>query len=772
MKKKFWKNCLYASSFSLVVGLGAYTYACADDWFSYSSVSSFTPEAFVDNSYKPMFFAPTERFYDWGYMDNVSMFNNQIVEDWKAYLGNSVSEQVIKEYLVENKEDTDNINDLYSDLLKKKAKTGSYGLNLKEEKVKNFITFLYYAKEIEKYSAQTFNYWDYDSHIAVTASDRVVNEVESFYNKMNKKDTFFTSRMWFQVMKAKFYSSDRSAVIRYFESTSAMQSKNTLYYRALAYVAGAYYQQADYIKSNLYYAEVFNAEPSMRQVALYNFRPLDNKQLQTVINSTNDKEVKAAVWAITGYYKDTAVAMREVYAIDPNSKHIDYLLTRWVNEQESAVNVFADSNFKSKDEYFKTIKKKIDLSTLKWVKEVADKSKEVHNPVLWKLAAGYIDIFQGNYKEAEKSIKEAKGFVKADDKLLADQVRLFALINNISQVKKIDKSVENDLISDLKWVYTELPKHTYDNPFRYEYASNWIRQFLSSVYKEQGNPIMGEVLLSEGSTFYQDIKRSNDMEAFFKKTNKSSMEELFVSLYKFNLSEIYESRAIYLFYQDKIDEAITAMEKAVPVKKWNVYNQEEYTLEYNSTELYGNPFNGKIKDCNDCDHVAKQSVKYSKLAFLKKVKEMQDKVNSGEDVFNNAMLLGNAYYNTTYFGNGRVFYYNSIVGEYGSNTIASENKSFLLSMKLPQKYYDIAKKYATTKEQKAKLAYFDAKMERNNFYVGKYHADNYYMGAWGDDTMFKKWKGFAELQEKYSDTKYYNEVINECGYFRKYLGME
>lgn len=772
MKKKFWKNCLYASSFSLIIGLGAYTYACADDWFSYSSISSFTPEAFVDDSYKPMFFAPSERFYNWGYMENVSMFDDQIVEDWKGYLGNSVPEQAIKEYLIANNDSTDNIIDLYNDLQKMKAKTGSYGLNLKDEKVKNFVSFLYYAKEIEKYSAQTFNYWDYQSHIAVTASDRVVNEVEYYYTKLDKKDKFFTSRMWFQVMKAKFYSSDRTAAIRYFESTSATQPKNTLYYRALSYVAGAYYQQADYIKSNLYYAEVFNAEPSMRQVALYNFKPLDNKQLQNVINSTNDKEVKAAVWAITGYYRDTATAMKEVYAVDPNSKHIDYLLTRWVNEQESAVNLFVDTNFKSKEEYFKTIRKKIDLNTLKWVKEVANKSEEVNNPVLWKLAAGYIDIFQGNYKEAEKSIQEAKGFVKSDDKLLEDQVRLFALINNISQIKKIDKSVESNLIADLKWVYTELPKNSYESSFRYEYAANWIRQFLSSVYKEQGNVIMAEVLLSNGSTFYQDVKRSNDMEAFFKKENKSAIEELFVSLYAFNLSDIYESRAIYLFYQDKIDEAISAMEQATPIKKWNAYTKEEYTLEYNTTELYGNPFNGKIKDCNDCDHAAKQSVKYNKLAFLKKVKEMQDRVKSGEDVFNNAMLLGNAYYNTTYFGNARVFYYNSIVGEYGSNTIASENKAFVLSMKLAQKYYNIAKQHATTKEQKAKLAYFDAKIERNNFYVDKYHSSDYYMGAWGDDTMFEKWKGFTELQEKYGDTKYYNEVINECGYFRKYLGME
>ena len=771
MKKKFGKRLLYASSLSLLLGAGVYSYGCADGWWSYSSVSSFTPEAFVDNSYKPLFFAPYEKFYDGAYMYNAGMYNEDIVKEWTQYLGNAVPADVVKECLVSNEFEIDTMYTIYSELRKGKKRSSIYDLDLKNKKVENFINFLNFAKTVEQYSAQEFEYWNYEQQVKEQLPTDYANKVQSFYEKMDKKDTFFANRMWFQVMKAKFYSADKSSVIAYFESTASSQLQNTLYYRAMSYVAGAYYEQANFAKSNLLYATVFDREPSMRQVALYNFKPLDKAAITKIVENTEDRDVKAAIWSIMGYYDDLGESMKRAYEVNPKSPHIDYILTRWVNMQEQEVNVFAESSFKSRDEYFKAIKKKIDQNTLKWIKSVADKPQEVANPVLWKLAAGYMDIFQGEYKSATKQIEEASNYSKKGDKLLAEQIRLFALINTVSQVKKLDKSTEEKLLPELKWVYTELVKNDYSDPFRYEYAAGWIRQFLSATYKEQGNAIMAEILNSQGVAFYKDKKQSSAMESFLLKTNHSEIEKLFTSLYQYNLSDIYESRAIHLFYEDKIDEAIVEMKKAELIKKKNTYDDEYTVLMYNTATLLGNPFNGKIKDCNDCDHAAKQTTVYTKLSFLEKLRDMKANIANGTDVFSNALLVGNAYYNATYFGNARVLYYNSIWDEYGSNSIGMENKSSILNMNNARKYYTIAKQHATTKEEKAKLAYFDAKLERNEFYVQTYHNKDYYMGAWGDDVMFKKWNGFSELAAKYSDTKYYQEVIKECGYFRKYLGL-
>ena len=205
-------------------------------------------------------------------------------------------------------------------------------------------------------------------------------------------------------------------------------------------------------------------------------------------------------------------------------------------------------------------------------------------------------------------------------------------------------------------------------------------------------------------------------------------------------------------YAGKLDEAIAFMEQSAEGK---------------NVELYGNPFNGKIKDCHDCDHAAPQKVKYTKLSFLKKMKEMQSLVDKGQDVYNNSLLLGNAYYNMTYFGNARAFYYNDIINQYG-NYIDEYYQSYLLNCATANQYYERALATAANAEQKAKCVYMMAKCERNAFYTKEYHSKNDF---WGEpEVAFQAWNGFKKLKTEYSNTRYYKEVINECGYFSKYVG--
>ena len=70
--------------------------------------------------------------------------------------------------------------------------------------------------------------------------------------------------MWLQVMRLKFYSANRSAAIAFFEQTQAGQPKNSVYYRALHYVAGAYKSQKNYAKANALLATLFSEVPKLR----------------------------------------------------------------------------------------------------------------------------------------------------------------------------------------------------------------------------------------------------------------------------------------------------------------------------------------------------------------------------------------------------------------------------------------------------------------------------------------------------------------------------
>ncbi|MCS4237764.1 hypothetical protein M2306_000521 [Myroides gitamensis] len=762
MIKKSLKKWYVVSSLAALLGTGIYTYGCADGWWSYSSISNFTPEAFADDSYKPLFFAPYDRFYNGGYMDNSSMFNDNIVAEWATYLQGKLEQAEVEKYLLSSQEKAAEIDQLYANLKGKKSTTW----NLKDERIQNFVTFLYHAKAIEMYSNDTYSYWNYESHVATLMEENQADKVEKVYKNLKSKDAFYANRMWFQVMKAKFYSTNRASAIAFFNESAAKQPKNNLYYRALGYVAGAYYQAGDYDQSNVLYAEIFNANPTLRQVALYNYKPRETESVRALAQTIPNKDVQAALWAMQGYYSNVMDALKEVVAVDSKSPHANFLLTRWVNEQEASVLQFREESFKTSKEYFGSLKKKIDQPGLDWVKKIA-KEEKVDNPALWYMASGYLAIFQGQYKEADEAFVKAKKEAKGNA-LVENQIRLFGLINQVSQIKKVDAKAEQVILEDMQWIYNEIiPKANWEDPFRYDYALHWVRQYLAAIYAEQGNNVMSEIMYSN-LDFYGKVEHTVKMEQFLLATKKTKFEQLMVDKYQYNLSDIYERRAINLFYQDKIDQAIVEMKKAEPITATYEYSGESYVKTYKNTELLGNPFNGKIQDCNDCDHMAKQSVKYTKLSFLEKIKEMQDRIAQGEDVFNNALLVGNAFYNGTYYGNARVFYYNALVNEYG-NFISPSERKYLLNMALAKKYYGLAKKAATTKEQKAKMAYLEAKVERNEFYANQYQNKDYYWGAGWDDPMFKKWKGFQELATLYSDTKYYQDVINECGYFRTYL---
>ncbi|WLD23389.1 hypothetical protein NU10_11820 [Flavobacterium dauae] len=777
MKKKILK-LLAAGSLTVILGYGVYAYGCASDWWGSGYTSMFSPEITVNNKeYQPFFYDDYTTFYN-GYsiQSPGDLFKDENVSDWTSYLKKYTPETV--EYYLYNK-DLDaplrTISQAKNPTAEFKKQNFKFTLDTSDEKTQKFVLFIMLARGIETYSNQTYNYWDYDNRVQLNADTDFTGKVENLYKKQtSNKDDFFKNRMWFQVVRSKFYSSDRGSVIAFFNDTQKDQPKNSLYYQALSYVGGAYKNLKNYEKANATFAQVFNQCKPMMPSALFDYKPLEAAAFKASLSQAPNQSVKEAMYALQGYYTNEFSAMQDLYKLNPNSPHIDFLLSRWVNINEQSINIY--NEYEKLDIDAKKVKKelkdKVNTAELKWINEVVNDNK-VHNPYIWKATAVYFNSLAGDYSKADKLLKDAHTLSQnANQK---NQVRSLRLLNNLLSVDQIDLKAEGKLIEDVNWLFYEetFPVKDYVSEGRTDYLQSFTKKYISSLYKKKGDNLMSELSYSIKG-FYKDQKQSVAMEKLLLSSQRTAWQDLFVGIYPYKLADIYESRGIYLFYQDKIDEAIAEFEKITPFES-KTYNWEKDTYEtrmvdYKTQELPGNPFNGKIKDCNDCDHVAKQSVKYSQLAFLKKVKEMKAKIAAGEDVYNNALLVGNAFYNASYFGNARAFYYNNIINEYG-NSISNEHSKMLYGMENVQKYYNIAKKAAADNEQKAKMAYMLAKTQRNEFYYNKYFSTTTYWG-YPDGAVIQKWQGFVDLKTNYSDTKYYQDVIAECGYFRKYLGLQ
>jgi hypothetical protein len=323
-------------------------------------------------------------------------------------------------------------------------------------------------------------------------------------------------------------------------------------------------------------------------------------------------------------------------------------------------------------------------------------------------------------------------------------------MNTIASTPKADSKLEKAILPELEWLANIKLE---DGEFRHESALHWIRQTLSDRYKAQKEYIKA-VCYSNYTQFYTNNSNIEAMKSFLSKPNKTPYEALYAKFYVLTANNLIEFQAIDLALHDKLDEAVAKME----------------SIPDNGATLPGNPFNGRLQDCHDCDHEAPQKIKYTKLSLLKKMKDMEDKVKTGQEVYTNAMLLANAFYNITHYGNARAFYENKIVGEYHYSpfSIGNEFRNILTDMTLANKYYTQGLNAAKTDEQKAKCYFMLAKCERNKYYNDSMYINRTY--EYGDNATlpdFKAWDGFKSLKQ-YKTTKFYQEAIRECGYFRTY----
>jgi len=786
MKKILLSRLFLASSAVLLSAFGI-IYACADgDWDYLGSYNSnFTPETFADKSYSPLFLSGGI-FYGIGFdTQHNSRFNKNIKSDWADYLKGKVDTTTVNYFLIgdekpryysddkntiKNKEEIEGLH-VYYKTKKENKSTQKWGkkLNLKDEKVKNFVEFLYLAQKIETVSIGE-DYWSYDPVVAKTFNDaKMIQSIENVYNTLS--DPFLKNRYWFLTMKARFYSNDKQKAIDFFNKTESSVARNTLYYRALAYVAGINYKQKKYAASNYLYAQVFDKCPELRVVTAYSFRPKNESDWTKALALAKDNKEKAALWAIHGYYKDEKQAIEKIYELDPKSEHLNYLGTRLVNSLEQQINnsFQIDGQGENQKPKPQTVaenktenKAKVDNSAVDLIAKISA-AGNTEKPYLWDIALGYLQTLKGDYANADKNYSKAEKTLPKTE-LAGMQLRLLRFVNNLSKIDKLTDKNEKTILADLNWLYTELPKNYKGDVFRYQNASSWSRSYLSHLYKEKGNLVMAEIYgesrysyWNDGNAYYDNEKNLLAIKSFLEKSNKTEIEKIGAGIYSLKLKDINNFQAIQSTFKNKIPEAIAFM-------------QQTDSVQY--VKFLGNPFNGNIKDCHDCEHMAYQKRKYTFMDFLTTIKEMQDKLAQKEDVYTNSLLLGNAFYNISHFGNGRTFYEMSIVG-YGSGPYSFRDsmKEMITNNSVSKMYYQKAFEAASNKEQKAKCLYLISKCERNDYYNKKYTNINSYWEIQDDKVNFIAWNSFKALRKDYSDTKYYQDVIAECGYFRTYMNQ-
>lgn len=744
MKATFFKRFRKVFASILIILTGYLAWACADGYLSDGEDSNFAPEAFADSSYAPFFYSQMF-YYDINYdTEHNSRFSASNVQEWSNYLGDLANATEV-DFLL-NKASSGYIDSAITDAVSgfSVSPPATYNLGIigmgKNAKVKSFFRYLAHAKACESFAVKEYEYWDYEKK-----EPGISNENDRLYTEMDKaftdsKDDFIRQRYWFQLVRYNYYFNAPAAIIL-FEKYKNSFAKNNIYYRAMACAAGAFYKRKSFAKANYYYSLVFSGNDKLKTVAHWSFHPQEETDWKQTLALCANNEERIILWQMLGiFYKDEIRSMQEIYKLDPKSKKMDVLLTRFVNKNENDYSWLTET---------KGSREKI-KAALPWLKEVADKGN-TSNPFLWNTSVGYLYFLSENAAAAEVYYKKA-GSQLPNTPLASSQLRLLSLLNSVGALKGIKSPDEDRLLPELKWLYGQSENNAVSN-FRYYEAQRWIKETVAKKYKLQNDPVKAECFVSTPG-FYGNDMNIEKLKALLTKSNPTPYEQFCASMSEKKPEGLWSFQAIREAYNDNIDAAIEKMGKA----------GEEANL-----VLAGNPFNARINDCHDCDHMAVQKIKYSKLFFLQKLKEMKDNITRGKDVYNNAVLLGNAFYNMSHYGNARYFYESAVVGSghYSPFSIDSVFMPLLTDNSIARKYYSLALEKATDNEQKAKCHYLLAKCERNNWYNRNYYnnRENEYKY---DDHVYTDLKAFDGLSQ-YSQTQYYREVLKECGYFRIYV---
>ncbi|MFH1194677.1 MAG: hypothetical protein V1720_03120 [bacterium] len=758
---KIFNSALFVIAF--IFGL-----ACAWDWMDDSDYRFFSPEVSrVNKDLKP-FFRASQYFYPNDYLYPVTELNDVNTEDWFSFFKKSVKKDDINFLLYSST--TGQVDTLIFYL-----KDNKYPIQpeLKKNSIlqfgdknisKAFLFYIGFAKRCEVYTTyDPQEIYDWQTGEFVTPPDPTGNkeEIQKLIDGGQKqieyaKHDFIKERYVFQILRLYFYSRDYQKCLEYYkEKFEQSNFSKSVKYRAMGYAAGCYYKSKRFSQANYLYSRIFDEYSPMKRIAFRSFHPQEESDWNACLNHAKNENEKCALWAMMGISLDPLRAIKNIYSTNPKSEYLDLLLARAVNVQEESF-LFPEIYNPSTDVSYAFASENIDKELVSFIREAAENGN-TNKPYLWKIASGYLLTALHDFTAAEKYFADAK-INSGKDKLVLDQIRMFEFVLAIESIEKIDEKFEAKINTEFKFLNSKTKDYWTDS-LCVNTIYNWSLKRLAEKYRNQNDFVKAQCL-DETNTlpFYLNTELKNDMLTYMNKKNQSEFDNFALSVNSISQSDIYEWDAVNYYFEGKLEEAI---------KKFKT------SPESGKDGLRGDPFIIHINDCHDCDHATLKKKVYTKLSFVQRMQELINKAqNESANSSKYYFEIANGFYNTTYFGNARTFYETAIQPNndseisyafYLNNPRDISKSNPVLDCSRAEYYYKLAMENSNDENFKTQCAFMCAKCEQNEFYLNK--PENYE----GD---FKAGKYFKLLKDNFSNTNYYKEIINECGYFRTYIGQK
>lgn len=813
---KNWKNYLLLTvSLALSVPAAKWLYACAggEDPYDYFA-SFFLNDINKDPAYQPFRYTSYLTYYDdwWDpQTDKDTVLPDQNITEWQAYLGNKVNRADIDSFVY--RFSYDDLKALYGNLekgsknaLPRQVETNSMTQWFKSTQDLEALGYLMYAKQCEPQVSDGGDNWNTPEKDSARMNKLIKNGLQLH---AASKIEFFQWRYSFQVLRLAFYSGQNKKTLELYDRLIGDKADTTyIYARVLGLKAGALFrigkkQQAAYL-----YTRVFDLSDDMKRSAHISFNWAVNADSKKVLPLCKNDHEKAVVYIMDALYKRNKEAvsnlelMQNAYALDPDVRGLDVVMTRAINELEAAFldeklrqnrSVYSLSGYGNYYEEAGNQDNKNPVTTPAFAKQIQElalfaakvgSAKNNGDPAFWYLAEAYLHLLNQEPKAANAALAQAEKLpLTARQK---DQANIIRALYFVYQKPTLTAASEEELLPLLEWLQQKKAgDDRLANVYRYLMNGVLAQAYLSQKdttkmvlsLSKLGAPepfgtrdygdgyvdYYAEDFTDEAGRYLQSMSMAQlaSTKAFVAKGGSSAFDRWLISSNLYSPSVLSEMEGTRYLRALDFQKAIRAFEqvKASELKQRSLPD----------------PFVLHIRDIQEWDqHDSANS--YTKLRFAQEMYKLQQEVSNDPAAAQKQFLYGLGLYGMTYYGRAShaFTYYRS-----GSDGFAFFNSTQREKLnKDYQNYYGATAAAAAFKaaanatddpELKAKSIYMLAMCWQKN--VPDPPRDKYGYASGEENYYLKKAKNnpfFNELTAL-SATTFYKTVSTRCSYLQDYI---
>lgn len=769
-----WKRFIAYSGSALAITLGgaAYVWSCggSPDPYDYYT-TMFNPNLAEKSGFEPFYYTALSDYYA---AETPEETLN--LKEWGAFFEGKIPKEDLTEFIYTY--GRPQMAALYNFIEKNQPHQLPDSV-MKNALTKHFIAskdretlgYLMFTKQCEAH-ANPIDMWDPVKRDSATMLRLAKNGMQLY---RAAQIPAIRERYAFQAVRMAHYANNFNQALQYYDSLAApLPGESLIHYRTLALKAGALMRTGKKAQSAYIFTQIFDKVPSQRRLAFQNLKwtgVYENSVLQ-LCKTPYEKGTVAAMYAMRQVESNTN-GLEQTYAQFPQHPLLEVLLSREIAKMEENF-MTMDLGKESRTLLHYWISSEYPPEKVGYLREVVNRfatEGKVKEPSLWHISSAYLSFMIRDYAAARASLAKAQNMPARP--VVKDQFEVVKLLLTIAEQPRIDAPFEQALLPSLRWLDGKLPKEkdreywynptpeTLDGEYYAQLYRNLMDFLIAPRYAKQGDPVRQALALSvrdrvkpyhyywqfvSAKDYIQDSLPTHSMIALYngsKARNQSPYEAYLYQSLALKQEDLGEAIAISYVRHHQFPDAVEWFKRSGSTRK----TEKELRPQFQDYGyVYADSLATPITELQFAEQMA---------ALEKDMKKSNVKPETYFEYANG--LFGISYYGASYH---LTVNYRPSTDWWSPKYDDTPWLKEYFGCYRAETFYKKAADASTDPEFKAKALYLAARCAQKHL-------------PYSDDMEWhlqaiRRNPYFPELHGQYKNTRFYQDIVKECGYLRDF----